>query len=78
MVSVENLIQLVPEHLRTDLLAIIPDESGNELDHPLNAHVKDYEQIVEWCKPRTNTNRQKVLQLGVSNKSEQPLGAWPH
>ena len=43
------------------MLAIIPDDLENELDHPLNAHVKTYEQIIEWCKSRTTKSRQKVL-----------------
>ena len=39
-------VQVVPEQLRTNLLAMIPDDLENELDHPLNAHVKTYEQII--------------------------------
>ena len=56
-----KLVQLVPEQLRTDLMAIIPDELENELEHRLNAHIKTYTQIVEWCKFRTTISRQKVL-----------------
>ena len=57
----QKLVQHVPEQFCTDLLAMIPDELENELDRPLNAHVKTYEQIVEWCKSRTTKSRQKVL-----------------
>ena len=44
----QKLVQLVPEQLRTNLLAIIPDELENEMDQPLNAHVKTYKQTIEW------------------------------
>ena len=57
----QQLVHLVPEQLRTDLLAMIREELKNELDHPLNAHVKTYEQIIEMCKSRTSRSRQKVL-----------------
>ena len=57
----QKLVQLVPEQLGTDLLAFIPDELETELEHPLNAHAKTYEQIIEWCKSRRTKSRQTVL-----------------
>ena len=53
----QKLVQLVPEQLRTDLIAIIPDELENKLEHPLNAHIQTYTQIIEWCKFRTTKSR---------------------
>ena len=49
----QKLVHFVPEQLRTDLIAIIPDELEQELEHPLNAHIKTYTEIIEWCKFRT-------------------------
>ena len=72
-------MQLVPEPLRTGLLAMIHDGFENELDHPLNAHVKTYEQIIEWCKSRTTKYRQKFLaaqrleQVGAATGRMAPL-----
>ena len=57
----QKLMQYVPEQLRTDLIAIIPDELEQELEHPLNAHIQTYTQIIEWCKFRSTKRRQKVL-----------------
>ena len=46
----QKLVQFVPDQLRTDLIAILPDELENKLEHPLNAHIQTYPQIIEWCK----------------------------
>ena len=43
----QKLAQLVPKQLRTMLLAMIPDDLEAELKHPLNAHIRTVEQIVE-------------------------------
>ena len=75
----QKLVQLVPEQLRTDLIAIIPDELEQELEHPLNAHIQMYTQIAEWCKSRTTKSRQKALaaqrlkQVGVATGRMAPL-----
>ena len=75
----QSLIQLMPEQLRTDLLAIIPDELENELDHPLNAHATTYEQIMEWCKSRKTKSRKQVIaaqqlkQVGAATSRMAPL-----
>ena len=72
-------MQFVPEQLRTDLIAIIPDGLENELEHPLNAHIKTYTHIIGWCKFRTTKYRQKVLaaqrlkQVGVATGRMAPL-----
>ena len=57
----QTLVQFVPVQLLTDLIAIIPDGQENELEHPLNAHIQTYTQIIEWCKLRTTKSRLKVL-----------------
>jgi hypothetical protein len=75
----QKLVQFVPEQLRTDFIAIIPDELEKELEDPLNAHIQTYTQIVEWCKSRTTKSRQKVLaarrlkQVGVATGRMAPL-----
>ena len=50
-----------PEQVRAMLLEILPDGLEDELDHPLNTHIKTHEQIIEWCEARTTKSRQKAL-----------------
>ena len=57
----QKLVMHCPEQVRTMLLEILPDGLEDELDHPLNAHIKTHEQIIEWCKARTTKSRQKAL-----------------
>ena len=57
----QKLVQPVPEQIRPDLLAIIPNELENELDQPSTAHVKTYTWIIDWCKSGNTKSRQKVL-----------------
>ena len=51
----------VPEQLKTMLFAVIPEEIETEVEHPLNAHIKTPEQIIEYCKAKTVKSRQKLL-----------------
>ena len=43
------------------LIEILPDGLEDELENPLNAHVRTHHQIIEWCKARTIKSRQKAL-----------------
>ena len=76
---VRSSYKLCPSNFAQIYLLFIPDKLENELDHPLNAHVKTYEQIIEWCKSRTTTSRQKVLaaqrlkQVGAATGRMAPL-----
>ena len=51
----------VPEQLKTILSAVISEESETELEHPLNAHIRTPDQIIEYCKAKTVKSRQKLL-----------------
>ena len=51
----------VPEQLRTMLFAVIPEAIKTELEHPMNAHVKTPDQIIEYCKAKTAQSLQKLL-----------------
>ena len=63
----QNLASHCPETLRTMLLVIIPTKREDELDHPMNHHVKTVEQIIEWCKKRTTKSRNEFVKLNVSS-----------
>ena len=57
----QEIAMHAPKQLRVMLMEILPAGLEEELEHPLNTHIKTCEQIVEWCKAKTLKSRQKLL-----------------
>ena len=57
----QPLILHCPEQLVVMLKSILPKDLEEELEHPLNAHVKTKEKIIEWCKARASKSKHKIL-----------------
>ena len=72
----QKLVQLVPEQLRNDLLAIIPNELENTLDHPLDAHVKTTNTSSRGASPAQSNPARKLSLPNDSSKLDRGQAAW--